>query len=315
MAALVESGMRNLDHGDRDSVGLFQMRLGTWNRGEYAGYPDKPELQLQWFLDRALEVKQQRVADGRSVTDPSQYGEWIADIERPAEAFRGRYQLRLDEASAMLDHPADPDVPSTAELVDVGGGDGPWVAPQATAALAEAQKYLGTPYHWGGSTPQEGFDCSGFVQWAYAKAGIRIPRTTDVQFTAPNGTSVARGDLVRGDVVFFRDPTGYIHHEGIYLGGGKFLHAPHTGDVVRVSSLDEPYYDQQFAGGRRFAAASSARPDPADDAPEPGISSSSAQAAMAAVTRDAAEARTPGTRLFTAVREQELRKEAIPAPP
>jgi Ca2+-binding RTX toxin-like protein len=101
MAALVESGLRNLQGSDRDSVGYFQMRVGIWNAGPYAGFPDNPELQLTWFVDQALAVLQQRIASGLP-TDPSAYGSWIADVERPAEEFRGRYQLRLDEARALV---------------------------------------------------------------------------------------------------------------------------------------------------------------------------------------------------------------------
>jgi hypothetical protein len=78
------------------------MRVGTWNQGAYAGFPDKPELQIKWFLDQAEAVKAQRLARGQSVTDPHQFGDWIADIERPAEQYRGRYQLRLDEANGLL---------------------------------------------------------------------------------------------------------------------------------------------------------------------------------------------------------------------
>jgi hypothetical protein len=102
MASLVESGMQNLDHGDADSVGLFQMRASVWNSGAYAGYANDPQLQLQWFLDQAEHVKAQRAAAGLPVDDPRQYGSWIADIERPAAEYRGRYQLRLDEAHALL---------------------------------------------------------------------------------------------------------------------------------------------------------------------------------------------------------------------
>ena len=111
---------------------------------------------------------------------------------------------------------------------------------------------MGTPYKWGGSTPQTGFDCSGLVQWAYAQAGIEIPRVTDQQILATNGTAVKRSELLPGDLVFFRDASGYVHHVGMSLGGDKFMHAPHTGDVVKISSLDEPYYKEQFTGGRRF---------------------------------------------------------------
>ena len=102
MASLVESGVKNLNYGDADSVGFFQMRVGIWNKGEYAGFPEKPELQAKWFLDQAEAVKKQRIARGQSVTDPKQFGDWIADIERPAAQYRSRYGMRLGEANALL---------------------------------------------------------------------------------------------------------------------------------------------------------------------------------------------------------------------
>ena len=94
--------MKNLNFGDADSVGFFQMRVGIWNQGAYAGYPDKPELQVKWFLDQAEAVKKPRVAAGKPIDDPNQFGEWIADVERPAEQYRGRYQTKLDEANGLL---------------------------------------------------------------------------------------------------------------------------------------------------------------------------------------------------------------------
>ena len=104
MASLVESGVKNLHYGDADSVGFFQMRVGTWNQGDYAGFPEKPELQAKWFIDQALAVKKRRspAATPNFGKDPSKWGEWIADIERPAAQYRGRYQLRLDEAQKLL---------------------------------------------------------------------------------------------------------------------------------------------------------------------------------------------------------------------
>ncbi len=178
------------------------------------------------------------------------------------------------------------------------GGNGGAAGAKALAALAEAKKYLGTPYQWGGSTPQTHFDCSGLVQWAYAHAGISIPRVTDQQILASNGTPVDRNHLLPGDLVFFRDPSGYVHHVGMSLGGDKFIHAPHTGDVVKISSLDEPYYKEQFTGGRRFDAAGSA---PAPDATE-------VATAHARVARDAAEVRRHDSALFMAVKAQEAAK-------
>jgi hypothetical protein len=102
MASLVESGMKNLHYGDASSVGYFQMLTTIWNTGKYAGYQSDPQKQLQWFIDHAVEVKNQRIARGLPVDDPNQFGEWIADVERPAAQYRGRYQLRLDQARKVL---------------------------------------------------------------------------------------------------------------------------------------------------------------------------------------------------------------------
>ena len=105
MAALVASGLQNLQTGDADSVGFFQMRVGIWNQGPYAGFPEKPELQIKWFIDQASAVRAARIAAGDVDfgKDPSHWGDWIADVERPAEQFRGRYQLRLAEARQLVE--------------------------------------------------------------------------------------------------------------------------------------------------------------------------------------------------------------------
>jgi hypothetical protein len=101
MAALVESGVKNLPPGDSDSAGFFQMRLAIWNNGAYAGFPTDAHLQLQWFVDQALLFRARRLAGGLPI-DAAHYGEWIADVERPPEELRFRYQLRLDEARTLL---------------------------------------------------------------------------------------------------------------------------------------------------------------------------------------------------------------------
>ena len=104
MAALVDSGLRNLPQGDRTTAGYFQMRVDIWDKGDYAGFPDHPTLQLQWFIDQAIAVRQKRVAAGEVQygEDPSQWGVWVADVQRPAEQYRGRYQLRLEDARALI---------------------------------------------------------------------------------------------------------------------------------------------------------------------------------------------------------------------
>ena len=128
MASLVESGMRNLNYGDADSVGFFQMRVGIWDRGDYAGYPEDPQLQVKWFLDQAEAAKKQRIARGLPVDDPDQYGEWVADVERPAEQYRGRYQTKLGEATNLLKQAGAAQSPPTAPS--------PPAAPEAAAAAA-----------------------------------------------------------------------------------------------------------------------------------------------------------------------------------
>jgi cell wall-associated NlpC family hydrolase len=318
MAALVESDMRNLVDGDRDSVGFFQMRHGIWNQGKYAGYPQRPQLQLEWFMDHAVAVKAQRIAAGKPVDDPQSYGEWIADVERPAAEYRGRYQVRLGDARNLLDQASGRsrgpvrDGPAGVEQIADGATAG--AGPRAMAALVEARKHMGTPYRWGGSTPQTGFDCSGLVQWAYAKAGIRIPRTSEQQILAGNATAVDRSHLRPGDLVFFRNASGDVHHVGMSLGGDRFINAPHTGARVRINNLKEPYFAREFAGGRRFDT-STPRPDAVDRAPAsgpradgPDIDPDEVRRAETALARDAAEAQQPGTLLFEAVRAQEMRK-------
>jgi hypothetical protein len=131
MGSLVDAGLKNLNAGDADSVGYFAMRVSIWNTGKYAGFPDDPALQLQWFIDQALAVKQQRIAQGLPIDDPDHYGEWVADVMRPAEQFRGRYQLRLDEARQLIAAGcAGPDAPPQVALSvapPVPAGQGGWL--------------------------------------------------------------------------------------------------------------------------------------------------------------------------------------------
>lgn len=103
MAALVESGLTNASSGDRDVRGFFGMRVSIWNVPPYEGFPDNPELQVKWFIDQARAVRERNLAaDPFFGQDPGKFGDWIADVERPAEEFRGRYQLRLSEARGLM---------------------------------------------------------------------------------------------------------------------------------------------------------------------------------------------------------------------
>ena len=120
------------------------------------------------------------------------------------------------------------------------------VAPpsQYSGVVGIAMRYLGVPYVYGGSTPS-GFDCSGLVMYAYAQMGVSLPHYTGAQWNV--GVPVARGDLQPGDLVFF-DGLGHV---GLYIGGGQFIHAPHTGTVVQISSLSG-WYDATYDGARRI---------------------------------------------------------------
>jgi cell wall-associated NlpC family hydrolase len=127
------------------------------------------------------------------------------------------------------------------------GGSAPvGPAPPAThsSVVAIAERYLGVPYVWGGASPN-GFDCSGLVMYVFAQVGVSLPHSSYSQYGM--GSPVSRDQLQPGDLVFF-DGLG---HEGIYVGGGSFIHAPHTGDVVKISSMTG-WYASTYVGARRL---------------------------------------------------------------
>jgi len=121
--------------------------------------------------------------------------------------------------------------------------------PSGTAIVTEAMKYIGIPYKWGGTSP-DGFDCSGLVQYVCHSLGIEVDRVTHEQVT--NGYHVEKGNLLPGDLIFFTDESDYVHHVGIYIGDNKFIHAPQTGDVVKVSELSGSYLDNYFEARRVY---------------------------------------------------------------
>jgi hypothetical protein len=126
------------------------------------------------------------------------------------------------------------------------------MAVQGKQVVDYLMQYLGRPYKWGGSTPETDFDCSGLLQWGFRQFGISIPRVTYDQIG--QGSSVAMKDLQVGDAVFFDTSSqSGPDHVGIYIGNGKMLHAPKTGDVVKITDITGDYYSSRFMGGRRFS--------------------------------------------------------------
>jgi cell wall-associated NlpC family hydrolase len=126
-------------------------------------------------------------------------------------------------------------------------------------AVALAYQFLGVPYVWGGATPA-GFDCSGLTMYVYAQLGIKLGHFTGFQYY--EGRRVPRDQLEPGDLVFFHaNSIGVPGHEGMYVGNGSFIHAPHTGDVVKISSLYETRYALSYVGAvRPYAAGASPSP-------------------------------------------------------
>lgn len=110
----------------------------------------------------------------------------------------------------------------------------------SNAIVAYASNFLGTPYVWGGTTPKPGFDCSGFTQYVFAHFGVKLGRTTWDQIK--NGVEISRDELQPGDLVFYGSSRSNPTHMGIYVGNGSYIHAPRTGDVIKISPYDRKDY-------------------------------------------------------------------------
>lgn len=123
---------------------------------------------------------------------------------------------------------------------------------QPSDVLFRAIGLVGTPYRWGGNTPESGFDCSGLIGFVYSDAaGILLPRTTR-QLSELDALAVRRGALQPGDLLFFATGGwGKVSHAGIYVGDGRFVHAPSSGGTVRLDSLSNRYWADTYVGAKR----------------------------------------------------------------
>jgi peptidoglycan DL-endopeptidase CwlO len=169
------------------------------------------------------------------------------------EAGLSNLEARKARISADIQHLIDQqqaaaDAAARARAGSGGGDINIPIPPSSTLggqAVAIAMQYLGTPYVWGGQSPS-GFDCSGFTMYVWAQLGVSLPHNAAAQYGY--GSPVPSNALEPGDLVFF-DGLGHV---GIYVGNGAFIHAPHTGDVVKISSLTGWYADN-YVGARRVA--------------------------------------------------------------
>jgi peptidoglycan DL-endopeptidase CwlO len=220
-------------------------------------------IQSQVVVLRAREVaEQRRLAEAARARVAREQAELRARAEaraREAEARAREAEARAaatpKAAPAPATTAATPDPPAPPPTTTAAAAPAAPVAPVAPAAPAAvagghpeaaaiALKYLGTPYQWGGATPASGFDCSGLVMYVYAQLGIQLPHYAAAQYGY--GIPVARDQLQAGDLVFFDG----LSHVGIYIGGDEMVHAPETGDVVKITPLSQ--FGASYVGARRI---------------------------------------------------------------
>jgi peptidoglycan DL-endopeptidase CwlO len=173
----------------------------------------------------------------------------IARLQAAEQARQAALERRARAAAAAAT--AAPPVLATAVASSDPESSGSSVSPSLPApparyggAVGVAMQYLGTPYVYGGASPS-GFDCSGFIMYVFAQIGVSLPHNAAAQYGY--GTPVDRSQLQAGDLVFFNG----LGHAGIYVGGGSFIHSPHTGDVVKISPLSG-WYASTYVGARRL---------------------------------------------------------------
>lgn len=199
--------------------------------------------EAQWTAEELRDT----VAERRAVLDDIRAKE--EQIRERVEQARGLYEemnRRYHEALAAQAAAAEI---AAQQSVGVGGSVGvspipppPAPNPNAQAAIDAAYSVIGTPYQWGGASPETGFDCSGLTMWSWAHAGVSLPHSSQAQYTSlPH---VAQEDLQPGDLLFFYTP---ISHVGMYVGGGRMIHSSHPGTTVSVVAV---YWDS-FVGAAR----------------------------------------------------------------
>jgi peptidoglycan DL-endopeptidase CwlO len=195
--------------------------------------------QAVWSAQELAATTDERRAIVRSIANrKSAIEERVSEARSLYEAMQRKYHEALQAAAAAA-------ASNGSGSTTYGGGPippPPSVSGGVGAVIQAAYSVIGTPYQFGGASPETGFDCSGFTMWAWAHAGVYLPHSSAAQYSSlPH---VAREDLQPGDLVFFYSP---ISHVGMYVGGGRMIHSPHTGSVVSVV----PIYWDSFVGASR----------------------------------------------------------------
>ena len=214
----------------RKDNGIYAVRFGDFSSKDKA-------------RTAAAKLVSDKLIDGYYIAPPNEVV--FSDVKKP-----GWQKMPPDE----IRQPRDKNHPKSNDAID--SIDKPQNKPankerdMGFIAARTAERFVGIPYRWGGDNVVEGMDCSGFVRAVYNLCGVSIPRTSREQYRA--GDSVGRNTLLDGDLVFFGSSDDKINHVGIYVGKGKFVHAPRRGEDIRITSIDETYFDKRFVGARRY---------------------------------------------------------------
>lgn len=252
LAAFNKSVRRDRQTFDAMHVRVAQMAASAYKSGQIGSIPglvsakdpesvlDQISVFTQLSRDRSVELSQFLTAAQllqREQAQAQQANDDIAQVKKDLAAKKQKVRNLIAKQQSLVN--------------ELGGGSsisigGTYTGPasgNARTVLNWAYSKLGTPYEFGGTGPR--YDCSGFVMVAWQQAGVNLPRVVPDQYNATR--RVARSDLQPGDLVFFDD----LGHVGIYAGGDKFIHSPHTGSVVKTESLSNPYYTSHYVGAGR----------------------------------------------------------------
>lgn len=252
LGALNKSVKRDKQTFDAMHVRVAQMAASAYKTGQIGSIPglvsakdpesvlDQISVFTQLSRDRSAELTQFLTAAQllqREQAQVQQAGQDITQVKKDLAARKKKVRGLIAKQQSLVNR--------------LGGGvtgaiGGTYTGPasgNARTVLKWAYSKLGTPYEFGGTGPR--YDCSGFVMVAWEQAGVGLPRVVPDQFNATR--RVARSDLQPGDLVFF-DSLGHV---GIYVGGGQFIHSPHTGSVVKIDSLGNAWYSSHYYGAGR----------------------------------------------------------------